>query len=216
MATTIPLSELPERYSFLDPAGGQSVGMKRRRARSAIVTIALDAIGRVFVIQAWAAHAKTDEIVEKVFEINEKFRPTRFGIESSGQQSLFADSVQAEAAKRDIKLPIAKVSQPVNMHKDFRIRTLIQPVLSEGRLFIQELEPELKSELSKFPTGEYKDLVDALASAIHLAPPRIRTKEGKDKSTVDADLERYLKSRGAPEHYIRQRCKGVNPRYAAA
>lgn len=199
---SIKLDTLSERYAFCDPASGKKERELRRiRARSAIVVVAQDAMSRIFVLHTWAARASTDELIEKMYEINDKFRPRVFGGEANGMQSLFQDAVMRDARLRGKNIPLQKVEQPTTTEKDTRIRHTIQPVIAAGRLFIRDDMTELKTEMEGFPLTPFKDLVDALASAIRLIPPATTRPERRNE--LDRLLA-YLRATGAPATYIEQ------------
>jgi hypothetical protein len=191
-------------FSFCDPASGRQQ-IRRARARSAIVTVGMDSINRFFVLNAFAARPHATELREKVIAIGERFHHRRFGIEANAMQSLFADLVQSEARKLNKKIPFMPVNQPTKIDKDWRIRTILQPIIANGQLFIQEDQLELKSEITSFPMSATKDLVDALASAIMLAP---RFKNiARERSDEIESLAKYLRDSGASPSVIEQRVK---------
>ena len=204
--TRLPLSELGMCMAFCDPAAGKNLNLKRVRARSAIVVVAQDSLGRVFTLLAWAARCSTDALTTKIFEVNETFRPRTFGIESNAMQSLYGDMVGREARFRERRVPILEVRQPTNVEKNWRIRTILQPVVANGRLFIQPQQLELRAELVNFPMSATVDLVDALASAVKLLPTvQIRREQ-------DGELQKrlaYLRETGAPMDYILQVARGA-------
>jgi hypothetical protein len=196
-------------YAFLDPASGKKMSgqaVKKTRARSAIIVAAVDSLYRIFVLHTWADQVSPSRIRDKVLEINGQFRPRVFGIESSAQQFLFADLVGAEARRLGQRLNLAAVDQPTNVFKDDRIRNTIEPLAQTGRLFIQEDQVELEQELRGFPTARTKDLVDALASCINLAPkPRPR----KERDQEADELASYLRAQGMSASYIEQRIREI-------
>lgn len=198
----IPLDSLVK-YAFLDPASGKQ-SIKRTRARSAIVVIGVDPWMRVFVLHTWADRASTMTIVEQVFKANEIWKPKLFGCEANAQQSLFAGAIRDQAMHRHIRLPLTPVNQPTKIDKDFRIRSVLQPVLAEGRLFMHPSQHELRVELQSFPMAPTKDLVDALASAISLAPTR-PNRRLRDQEVEE--LAAYLRAIGAPPHVIEARVR---------
>lgn len=201
----LALANLAEHYAFIDPAGSKSA-LKRVGARSAIVTIAVDDLARIFVLEAWAARCSTDHLIDRIFEANVRWHPRLFGCEANALQSLFADAVRREARATGKTLPLIPVQQPVRLDKDFRIRAALQPVIAEGRLFVQETQHDLKVELVSFPMSQTKDLIDALASVIALVPPR-RAREMRDAER-ESRL-RYLRESGAPVWFIEQVAEGV-------
>lgn len=203
--TRLPLSDLGYRVAFCDPAAGKSLNLKRVRARSAIVVVAQDTWGRIFTLLAWAARCSTDALTAKLFEVNETFTPRSFGIESNAMQSLYGDMVGREARFRERRVPILEVRQPTNVEKDWRIRTVLQPVIGNGRLFLQSSHLELRAELVNFPMSPTKDLVDALASAIAMLPT-VQIRRERD-GELEARLA-YLRETGAPMEYIQQVARG--------
>ena len=197
----LPLRDLVGTAFFCDPAGGRKEIVKRVAARSAIVGVGIDALTRVFVLDAWAERCTTGRLIETILAMQARWRPPVFGIEANALQTLFADAVGREAAHQGASLPLVPVYQPTKIDKDWRIKTTLQPVLGAGRLFIPPMAYELRAELGDFPMGR-KDLVDALASAVNLLPiPASR----RDEDQALADLAAYLRDSGAPPHYIETR-----------
>lgn len=201
--TQVPKSKLYI-VTFCDPAGGKkkSETLKRQRARSAIVTVGMEPdLGRIFALQAWGARCTTDQLIDKIIEVNSAWRPRTFGVEANAMQSLFADALSREARMKGIRLPVLQVQQPARVDKDNRIRDALQPLLSQGRLFLHPDMHELIVEMRGFPTAQTKDIVDALASACALLPRRT----AKAQSRADGEqLVRYLRDSGAPAWYIEQ------------
>ena len=206
----IPIESIRHRiYAFLDPASGKKQKgqvVQRARARSAIVVIAVDSLFRIFVLHVWADRVSPSAIRSKVLEINRAYRPRLFGIESSAQQYLFVDLVGQEARRLGQRLNLIPVDQPTTMLKDDRIRNTIEPLLTEGRLFLQQDQIELQQEIEGFPTARTKDIIDALASAVNLAPkPKPRSQARKEIQ----DLASYLRSQGLPPSYIEERISEI-------
>ena len=195
---TVNLTDLPEKYFFCDPASGKQP-IKKSRGRSAIVGIGADSIERIFTLVAWASRGTTDMLIDKILAVNEEWKPRIFGIEANAMQSLFADALRREITRRHLRVPLVPVYQPTGIDKDFRIRSVVQPAYAEGRLFVQAGQHDLLNEITSFPTGSTKDLVDALASAISLVPAR-STRAQRDDET-DARLA-YLRDSGASPDYI--------------
>ena len=199
---------LPKKYlvytaAFLDPAGGKE-RTEKGKARSGIVVVSGDAADRYYVRYAWAQRCSTQRLYEQIWMVNAKFRPNIFGIEGNAQQGLFVDSVQMEAEKLGCKAPITKIEHPTTLNKDFRIRSILQVPVVQGRLFLCEegegME-ELTQEIRNFPMSSTKDLIDALASAVDLIPPH---ETGKQVHEDDRERLRYLRESGAPMSYIQK------------
>ena len=194
-----------DRLAFTDPASGKGK-LKKVRARQAIVVIAADWLHRVFILFAWAGRLPTSKYLDKILKVNEDYHPKQFGIEANAMQSLFADLVTDAAKERYARTTFIAVHQPTRIDKDFRIRTTLEPVINDGRLFMQEAQVELEGELRSFPTGLTKDLVDCLASAITLIPRRPLPVQQNEEAN---QLASYLRNTGAPAWYIKKRIEEV-------
>lgn len=202
METSIKLEELSDRYGFVDPASSKKDGeLKQVKARSAIVVVAYDWLGRIFVLDAWAKRCSTDELIERMYRTHELWNLRTLGGEANGLQELFQEAVMRDARLRGKKLPLRPIHQHTRIDKDWRIRTILQPVIANGRLFIRPDMTELKTEIAAFPLSPIKDLVDALASAIKLVPPRATRRENDRE--ID-ELVDYLRKTGAPASTIEE------------
>jgi len=194
------LSDLAVRFAYVDPASGKKERELRKvRARSAIVVVAPDWQGRVFVLDAWAERCSTDKLIERMYATHEKWQLKLLGGEANGMQSLFQDAVQRDARLRGKILPLTHIHQSTHVDKDTRIRTRLQPYVAGGRLFIRDDMVELKTEIAGFPLTPFKDCIDALASAIAMIPPVCTAPERNRE--LDELLD-YLRKSGAPPDYI--------------
>jgi hypothetical protein len=199
---SIKLDELPERYGFLDPASSKKEGeLKMVKARSAIVVVAPDWLGRIFVLDAWAARCSTDELIARMYATHDTWKLRILGGEANAMQELFHEAVLRDARLRGKQLPLRPIHQPTRIEKDWRIRTILQPVVANGRLFLRPDMTELRTEIAAFPLSPIKDMIDALASAIKLIPPRLTRKE--DDRELDSLLN-YLRKTGAPPSVIEE------------
>lgn len=195
--------------AFTDPAGGKSATakLKRTSARSSIIVIGSDPLCRIFVLHAWAERCSTDAYVEHIYKVYDDLHPKIFGVEANAMQTLFGDMLSRESRALKKRVPFVPIQQPTRVDKRWRIRTSLQPVIAEGRLFLQDNQLELKAELSTFPMAPTVDLIDGLASAINLAPKRATAAIKND--AVDA-LAAYLRNSGATPAYIQQRVNQLN------
>jgi hypothetical protein len=192
------------KVAFTDPAGGKSSSskLKRTSARSSIIVIGIDDMCHIFVLLAWAERCPTDRYVERIYKTNDDFKPKMFGVEANAMQTLFGDMLAREARAMKKRIPFVPVPQSTKVDKRWRIRTTLQPVIAEGRLFVQDNQLELKAELSTFPMSPTVDLIDALASAVTLAPKRAPRVVRNERAEA---LAKYLRDSGTPPHLIRQR-----------
>ncbi len=161
----LALSGLADIVGFADPASGR---LTTAGARSAIIILGQDGeTGRAFQLDEWAKRCSTDELTDKIFEMQGKWRCQRFGVESSAQQSLYVDSLIREANIRKLRIAIVPINQPTNQTKEFRITSTLQRWIHPGLLFINKNCKETIKEVSRYPYTQdgVCDVADALASA---------------------------------------------------
>jgi len=163
---------LVETYAFLDPASGTTQERRASQARSGLAVASVDALGRVFVLFTWADRVAAPDIIERCIELQLTYHPVVFGVEASGQQTLFIGALEHEFHKRGLPINLEYHHPPSHVEKIERIRHAIQPLSRAGRLFVQPEHTLLIEELHAFPTGVTVDLADALAGAISLIPLR--------------------------------------------
>jgi hypothetical protein len=198
-------------YAFLDPAGKKRGAdqLKKVRANSALIVIGVEPspTQRVFVLEAWRGKTPASVTMEKVFEFNARWRPKIFGVEANAMQELYAQMLTLEAQNRAISINLAEVHQPTNVEKHWRIRTSLNPITNYGRLFLAATHTELRNEMTVFPMSPLVDLIDALASACALIPPR--PKPPADESDEASEVAAYLRARGVAPQLIAQRMAAI-------
>lgn len=200
---SMPLSEIQFTAAYLDPAGGKQQ-VKRTRSKSAIVVVGADSLNRLFVLYTWAKRCATTDIYEEIYSVAEKFKLDTFGIESAAQQSLFVDGVIMDAFIRQKEIPIVAVPVSTAISKSFRVRTILQPIVKEGRLFlIKDKHKELFNQINNAPI--MGDLIDACASACHMIPKQAMEREINQENQ---ELLAYLRNTGAPLDIIEKASQG--------
>jgi len=198
----IDLADLPTRYAFLDPASSKkAMELRQTKARSAIIVIAPDWLGRIFVLDAWADRCSTDALIERMYATHATWKLKIMGGEANGMQELFQESILRDARLRGKELPLRPVHVSTRVEKTWRIRTILQPIIANGRLFLRSDMNELRSELTSFPLSPLVDMVDALASAIKLVPKRPTQRED-DRELQE--LLSYLRKTGASQQVIEE------------
>lgn len=119
--------------------------------------------GRLIVWEAGAKRMMPDEIIEKIFWVNETFGPVKIGFEEDGLNQWALQPIRAEAAKRGIALPLVPVKAPQGK-LDF-IKALQYGFNARSTIFAKPL-PELEGQLLSFPSG-HMDAPNALAYEHH-------------------------------------------------
>lgn len=207
--TSFPLESLRPFYGFLDPAGPKRTAdkLKHVASRSALIVGGADDLGRVFVLSAWADRCPTDDLMERMVDTCDRWHLKTLGCEENALAGLFTDAVRRDAKLRQRVLPLHGMKQPSNVEKDYRIRTTLQPLIGNGRLFLLGNDPgmmELRTEITTFPMNPRKDMIDALASLCRLMP--LKSARQSHDAEADAYL-RYLRETNAPLPYIEEEAK---------
>lgn len=197
----IPLDSL-EVYAFADLAAGKDARTrsKVRKSRQVIVVGARDWLMRWFWPHIWAGYETTSDFKEKILSAQERFNPRRFGLEANGMQVLFGSLVRQEAKIRFGNIKMLPIYQPTNVDKNYRIRTGMEPVILQGRLFLQKEEIEAREELRGFPTAFRKDIIDAMETCMNrVAPRRVQIESNAQEME---EYAAYLRASGMPSHKI--------------
>jgi hypothetical protein len=197
----IPLDQC-EVYAFADLAAGADAKIGRRTCRQTVLVGARDWLDRWFILQAWAGRISTVDFKDKILAAHERFRPKVFGLEANGMQILFGQLVIDEGKRLLGKVNFFPVHQPTKVKKPFRIRTGLDPVMKEGRLFLQNKWDDLAQEIRGFPTAATVDLIDSLVSMFELAP-KMPKRKGRDVGLEK--LARYLRETGCPHNEMERR-----------
>lgn len=118
-------------------------------------------------------------LVDKIFELVEKWHLMRIGIETFAFQKTLKYDIQAEQRRRNRFFSIDELGgrkggkEPL-LTKEARIRRL-QPYFEQGLVEIRPDMKELEMELLAFPRGRHDDLIDALAYQLdYLIPSQDR------------------------------------------
>jgi hypothetical protein len=121
---------------------------------------------KIIVWEAEGYMHRPADIIEKVFELNEKYNPTQILIEKDGLEEFLLQPFRTEQVKRNTFIPLLPVSAPKGK-LDF-IRAL-QPYVKAGDIVLAKPCPILQTQLINFPSGKI-DTLNALAYALRHHP----------------------------------------------
>ena len=155
----------------VDPAASER-RKDSKTSRSAQLTMATDCVGRHFFIHGHAGYEEVKTVwswmLKSVRLFGRYLRLT--GLEQQGAFKLlgplFRDWAQRDQVSQEMKLRDVRTSGD----KDARIRSHLQPPLSQGKLYAVEGPRELlQQELDVFPGARRKDVLDAAAMCLQMA-----------------------------------------------
>jgi hypothetical protein len=198
-------SQLCTYYAFTDPASGRKNSSRSsiKQSKQAITVIAVSPQTHAFAVFAWLGKLPTTGYIDKLLKVRQQFNPKVFGIEAVAMQSVFADVMRMEAKRKNQLGSFLGVNVPTNIDKKYRIRTIIEPFINYGKLFLAPNLFELDSALRGFPAAdEYLDLIDCFASNLKLIPRRA---EAVTQNEEISQLAKYLRETGSPSWYIERR-----------
>jgi hypothetical protein len=154
----------------VDPnhSGNQGQG----RCRHAILVIGVDQERNWYLLDSWAQAASYDTFYNKIFEIAQKFKLSKVGVETVAAQKYVKHHIEYMCADKNYSLRIQELKGEVDLgggeisrRKEFRIRNVLSPIAETKRLWVQRSQMDFVAEYQTFPNGRYKDQLDAFAYA---------------------------------------------------
>lgn len=118
----------------------------------------------MYVLKAYGAFHRPDEIINEIFKLNEEFNPVNVGVEADGLEEFIMQPLRNEQVKRGISIPLSPQRAPKD--KDSFIAGL-QPFYIAGDVIHVDNCQDLENELKAFPTGR-RDVPNALAYALKM------------------------------------------------
>jgi predicted phage terminase large subunit-like protein len=164
------------RFTAIDPA----ISLKERADFTAIVTIGVDVLGKIYVLEVKRGHYTEDQMVDELFLTNEKYHPMSICIETVAFQKTLQHYIMKEIKRQGHSLPLNEVLPESSESKEKRIR-LLQPMYMRSDIYhsksVANIE-YLEDELLRFPKGKNDDVADCMAYAVRASfPPRQKEKE---------------------------------------
>lgn len=148
-------------YTFVDPA----ISQKQSADYTAIVTIWINSIWQIYVLELTRARLLPTEIINKIFEHVKTYNPVAVWVETVQYQKMLAIEVKNEMIKRNSFFTLEEI-KPM-WEKNARIKTILEPIIEKRNLFlINQKHIEIENELYWFPAWKHDDAIDALSWAI--------------------------------------------------
>lgn len=153
----------------IDPA----VDTTTDRDYTAFTVVASDEEGNMFVVEAYRQRMEPGEVIDKLFQLYNIYKPHTIGIEDVAVSKLYRKYFELECQKRGeypniqpMKLAMSRSGRS----KQYRIEAM-RPFFKQGKIRILKNHIDLKGELLSFPTGKHDDIIDALALNLELVKP---------------------------------------------
>ena len=107
------------------------------------------------------------EIIEKIFDLKEYFKPVKIGIEQKAFEYTIKPALKDEMSKRNKFFTVEELKD-AGTSKNRRIEGLL-PRYEMGTIFFRRDDIDIIDELTRFPRGGHDDLIDALAYQLQIA-----------------------------------------------
>jgi len=137
---------------------------------TAIAVSAWDSAGRCYIVELVHEKLLPKALVDKIFALNAKYKPTRIAIEETGFVRGLHAAIERTSEMLGVYLPLEFLKRDNREAKTERIVKTLQPWYISGDLrFVVDFEKEpawweaLCKELREFPVGTTDDILDALA-----------------------------------------------------
>ena len=138
-----------------------------------VVTIAIDHLERIFVMQCTRAHFTVEAHRQALIDHVLQWKPKALAIETTGYQKVFAKWVKKFRSMSSMPFPrIVEMKRGGRGSKKLLRFLPLQPYVEGNRLFVNEAEDnqeELVDEMTRFPKAAHDDLLDACADAVSIA-----------------------------------------------
>jgi hypothetical protein len=167
----IPGAEKPLYVEDMDVQIGIDPAASEKKARastsqSAITVMARDHKNRCFLLEVDAGYWTPTKLFDQMFRkynTYRRYRPTSW-LEQMGAFKLLGPLLREEQVKRGNTINVRPVTKTGD--KDQVIRAQLEPILSDGRMFIRDNQYEkVIHQVHTFPNGLLKDILDSIALA---------------------------------------------------
>lgn len=155
-------------YIIFDPANSET----KKADPSAIVVVGLDHRANVYVVEYKRVFAAPNVVIDTLFEMIGKYKGKlrKLGMETVGGYKLYSFILKDEMKRRGTYVRIQEL-KTMQVKKETRIESQLQPLFANGMLYIGTDMFELEQELMDFPYGEHDDLIDCLAYITQVLKP---------------------------------------------
>lgn len=179
-------------YITLDPASSK----ERNACYRAFVVNAVSPENLWYLLDVPFGFWDSVQLIDKLFEIVEKYRPIQVGIEKGLYQQVIEPFIDKEMVRRNIYFEIVPLEHAKEGSKLERIKilaprfktgTILFPDNTETDPWVTEMETEMEGVTKDKIKSLRIDLVDALAMQTQIATPPVRLSSTQSQQTPEEE-----------------------------
>lgn len=157
---------------YVGMAADLAISEARSADETAIVVCGMDKEWKLYVLDYIKGHWRPSEVVARIFETRQKWKPHVVGMETNGFQKTLKLACEEEMRKRRDYFTIEEIRTGPERTKAERIKTL-EPFYRDGSVYHAAWMKgkELEDQLQTFPKGKRDDIADAMSMCLPLLHP---------------------------------------------
>lgn len=165
-------------YLTIDPA----ISLSRDADFSAMIVAGMYSDRKIRVVDYFRRRVVPSELVDSVFEMVQKWKIHRVGLETFAFQKTLKYDIQNQQRQRGIFFSIDELGKrhggkgEPQLSKEARIRRL-QPLFEQGLIELRKDMQDLTDEILEFPRSAHDDLLDALAWQLDYLVPSMQASQ---------------------------------------
>lgn len=128
-----------------------------------IMVCAVNNRGDIYVREYVRDRMIPSEVIDNIYSLYTKYNVLEIGIETNGQQKVYYYMLEEAGRNRGKYLKMRQLHH--NLKKEQRILA-VQPILDDGRLYLQPTMSDLIREMKEFPNGRFDDVIDTLSNVV--------------------------------------------------
>lgn len=148
----------------VDPNSGKPLAPDK----AAVVVHGVSPLGEIFILQSWSARPSPQGLIDKTWELCQRWRPRVVGFEDAGQQNTLFYFIQHCQKKGEYYSTFPLKHK--NKQKELRIRTSLDTPLKGWKIFFQRDQLTLLGQIQLHPqlAAHNWDEIDCLANGAQL------------------------------------------------